>query len=176
MRKRCADRALVESKSNNCQGRPSRAPQPWPGSNLECGSGEGHSPEHVSLYCAERKILIAGDQLLPNITTNVSTALESIPEISGMSLSDYGTTSAELHIWTKSEPGSLPLVEALQDSFNEMPKVETVIVPTYDFWGGVGEPTICVVSPSVMNAIFAATGKPMRTLPLRNPVEALAKA
>jgi len=35
--------------------------------------GEGHSPEHVSLYCAERKILIAGDQILPNITTNVST-------------------------------------------------------------------------------------------------------
>ena len=29
----------------------------------------------------------------------------------------------------------------------EMPKVETVIVPTYDFWGGVGEPTICVVTP-----------------------------
>ena len=55
----------------------------------------------------------------------VHTALESIPEISGMSLSDYGTTSAELHIWTKSEPGSLPLVEALQDSFNEMPRVET---------------------------------------------------
>jgi glyoxylase-like metal-dependent hydrolase (beta-lactamase superfamily II) len=35
--------------------------------------GEGHSPEHVSLYCAERKILIAGDQVLPAITTNVST-------------------------------------------------------------------------------------------------------
>ena len=50
----------------------------------------------------------------------------------------------------------------------EMPRVETVIVPSYDFWGGVGEPTICVVAPSVLNAIHAATGKPVRTLPLKH--------
>jgi isoquinoline 1-oxidoreductase subunit beta len=50
----------------------------------------------------------------------------------------------------------------------EMPKVETVIVPTYDFWGGVGEPTICVVAPSVLNAVHAAIGKPVRSLPLKN--------
>jgi isoquinoline 1-oxidoreductase beta subunit len=46
-----------------------------------------------------------------------------------------------------------------------MPKVETVIQPTYDFWGGVGEPTICVVVPSILNAIYAATGKMVRSLP-----------
>ena len=49
----------------------------------------------------------------------------------------------------------------------ETPKVETVLVPTGDFWGGVGEPTICVVGPAVLNAIYAATGKPQRDLPLR---------
>jgi isoquinoline 1-oxidoreductase beta subunit len=50
----------------------------------------------------------------------------------------------------------------------EMPKVETVVVPTHDFWGGVGEPTICVVAPAVMNAIHAAIGRPVRTLPLKH--------
>jgi isoquinoline 1-oxidoreductase beta subunit len=41
-----------------------------------------------------------------------------------------------------------------------------VLVPTQDFWGGVGEPTIAVAAPSVLNAIAKATGKRVRDLPL----------
>ena len=51
---------------------------------------------------------------------------------------------------------------------DEMPKVETIILQSGGFWGGVGEPTIAVAAPAVLNAIFAATGKRVRHLPLKH--------
>ena len=63
-----------------------------------------------------------------------------------------------------------------QENFNtypsmriaQMPKVESIIMPSGGTWGGVGEPTICVAAPAVLNAFFAATGRRVRSFPLKN--------
>jgi isoquinoline 1-oxidoreductase subunit beta len=50
---------------------------------------------------------------------------------------------------------------------NEMPVVETHIVPSSEKMGGVGETGVPPIAPAVANAIFAATGKRLRRLPIR---------
>ena len=50
----------------------------------------------------------------------------------------------------------------------QMPKVETIILQGGGpEWGGIGEPTICVAAPAVLNALYRATGKRYRTVPLK---------
>jgi isoquinoline 1-oxidoreductase beta subunit len=50
----------------------------------------------------------------------------------------------------------------------DMPHVESIVMPSGGFWGGVGEPTICVAAPAVLNAFFAATGRRIRHAPLKD--------
>jgi len=65
------------------------------------------------------------------------------------------------------------IVEENFDTFDsirmaDMPPVESIVMPSGGFWGGVGEPTICVAAPAVLNAFTAATGKRIRSFPLKN--------
>ena len=64
--------------------------------------------------------------------------------------------------------GQAPQQEQSQGA-NQPPPPETVIIQGGgDTWGGIGEPTICVAAPAVLNAYYKATGKRYRTLPLKN--------
>jgi len=81
----------------------------------------------------------------------------------GLSAVFYGECTVENGRIVQKNFDTYPLLRLPQ-----MPKVESVVVPTYDFWGGVGEPTISVVAPAVLNAIHAATGQPVRHLPLKS--------
>jgi len=67
------------------------------------------------------------------------------------------------------------IVESNFDTYDsmriaQMPKVESIIIQSGGSgpWGGIGEPTICVAAPAVMNAYFKATGKRIRSFPLKN--------
>ncbi|CAN7258345.1 xanthine dehydrogenase family protein molybdopterin-binding subunit [Bosea sp. LjRoot9] len=55
---------------------------------------------------------------------------------------------------------------------HEMPRVETHLVPSGDRysreWGGIGETGLPPLAPALVNAVFAATGKRIRSLPLKH--------
>jgi isoquinoline 1-oxidoreductase subunit beta len=56
----------------------------------------------------------------------------------------------------------------------EMPRVEVVLAPSGGFWGGVGAAAVAPVAPAIANALVAATGRPIRSLPLLRAGLALA--
>lgn len=81
----------------------------------------------------------------------------------GLSAALYGECTVKDGRMVEENFDTYPVVR-----MEDMPAVETIIVPSGGFWGGVGEPTIAVAAPAVLNAIFAATGKRVRNLPLKN--------
>ncbi len=81
----------------------------------------------------------------------------------GLSAALYGECTVKDGAIEQSNFHNYPVLK-----LDKMPKVETIVMPSGGFWGGVGEPTIAVAAPAVLNAIFAATGKRIRTLPLKD--------
>ncbi|HEV8519743.1 MAG TPA: molybdopterin cofactor-binding domain-containing protein [Burkholderiales bacterium] len=117
-------------------------------------SGEGKLKIHRMVLALDCGHAVNPDQIAAQVEGSVAY---------GLSAALYGECTVEKGRIVESNFNNYPILRLA-----EMPKVETVIVPSYDFWGGVGEPTICVVTPAVLNAIHAATGKPVRNLPLKN--------
>jgi isoquinoline 1-oxidoreductase subunit beta len=79
----------------------------------------------------------------------------------GLSAALYGECTVKDGRIAQSNFSDYPVMKLAQ-----MPKVETIVMGSGGFWGGVGEPTIAVAAPAVLNAIFAATGKRIHELPL----------
>jgi isoquinoline 1-oxidoreductase beta subunit len=117
-------------------------------------SGEGKVKVHRMVLALDCGHVVNPDQIAAQVEGSVAF---------GLSATFYGECTVENGRIAQSNFHQYEILRLA-----EMPKVETVLVPSYDFWGGVGEPTICVVAPAVLNAIFAATGKPVRSLPLKN--------
>ncbi|WP_043338877.1 xanthine dehydrogenase family protein molybdopterin-binding subunit [Belnapia moabensis] len=123
--------------------------------------------------CAEVSVSPAGDLTIHKITAATDPGHAVNPQQIAAQVEGsfvYGL-SAALH-------GECTVAEGRieQENFDtysvmrmaEMPAVEAILMPSGGFWGGVGEPTIAVAAPAVLNAIFAATGKRVRQLPLKH--------
>jgi isoquinoline 1-oxidoreductase beta subunit len=52
-------------------------------------------------------------------------------------------------------------------SMDEMPRIDTYIIPSEESPGGVGEPGVPPIAPAVANALYAATGVRVRKLPIK---------
>jgi isoquinoline 1-oxidoreductase beta subunit len=79
----------------------------------------------------------------------------------GLSAALYGKLDFDKGRLTQSNFHNYPVLR-----MSEMPKVEVHILPSQEKPGGIGEPGLPPVAPAVVNALFAATGKRLRSLPI----------
>ena len=131
--------------------------------------------EACGSYCAqvvEVSVAAAGVRVL-----RVVSALDPGHAVNPLSI-EMQTQGAIVYALTAALHGEITIKDGAAEQTNfdtyemlrlaDAPKVETVIVPSGDFWGGVGEPPVPPLAPALANAIFAATGKRIRALPLKN--------
>jgi isoquinoline 1-oxidoreductase beta subunit len=132
--------------------------------NAACGS-----------YCAQVVELSVSDGRVR--VHRVVSALDMGYAVNPLSI-EMQTQGAVVYALTAALYGEITIKDgsAAQSNFDDyemlrladVPQVETVIVPSGGFWGGVGEPPVPPLAPALCNAIFAATGKRIRSLPLKN--------
>ena len=121
--------------------------------------------------CAEVSVSLGGDLRVHRICAATDSGHAVNPQqiaaqvegsfAYGLSAALYGACTLKDGRFEQTNFHTYPALQMAQ-----MPKVQTAVIPSGGFWGGVGEPTIAVAAPAVLNAIFAATGKRIRDLPL----------
>jgi isoquinoline 1-oxidoreductase beta subunit len=116
-------------------------------------SAEGKPKVHRIVVAIDSGYVVNPDSCRAQAESNVVYGLGSIL-YQGINVKDGRVVESNFHDFP------LPRID-------EMPKVETVLAPTGGFWGGHGEPAILPLPPAVCNAIFAATGQRVRSLPLK---------
>jgi isoquinoline 1-oxidoreductase beta subunit len=119
----------------------------------EVSVNEGRIKVHRIVYAIDSGYVVNPDQCRAQAEGNVIFNLGQFFE--GHTLKDGRIVESNFHDFR------LP-------NMTEMPRVETVLVPTGGFWGGHGEPGALNVVPAVLNAVFAATGRRVRNLPLKD--------
>ena len=79
----------------------------------------------------------------------------------GLSAALFGEITLEMGRVVQSNFHDYPMM-----LLKHMPAIETHIVPSGGFWGGIGEPPLPPVAPALCNALYAATGRRIHALPL----------
>jgi isoquinoline 1-oxidoreductase subunit beta len=146
------------------------------GAPLPDGVGRGIAlNEACGSFCAQVIEAAVEDGALR--VRRVVSALDCGYAVNPLSI-EMQTEGAAVYALTAALMGEITIKDggAAQSNFHDYemmlmadaPEVETVIVPSGGFWGGVGEPPVPPLAPALCNAVFAATGKRIRSLPLKH--------